>query len=363
MNRGSLFAVPFDLSALKILGSPASVVGQVAYNVFTGVAQFDVSQTGTLVYGVGSGKQLSVSMQWLERDGKTRPIVPKSGEYGRPSFSPDGRRLAMDIADGSSEDIWIYDLGRDAMTRLTFDGKLNQFPIWSPDGQYIVFQDLEGLSWTRANGAGKPQPLLRTKSTMVQPWSFAPDGKWLGYFELDPGTAFHLWTVSLESTEAGLRAGKPEVVLQTAADERHPAFSPDGRWLAYSSTESGSFQVYVRAFPDKGGKWQISNDGGTYPTWSHNGRDLFFESLDNRIMVAAYTVQGDSFVPDKPRIWSEKRFANLGGLFKNFDLAPDRTRIAALIPVENAETQKARNHVVFLQNFFDELRRRVPTTK
>jgi hypothetical protein len=117
------------------------------------------------------------------------------------------------------------------------------------------------------------------------------------------------------------------------------------------------------SFPDKGGKWQISDDGGTYPTWSHNGRDLFFESLDNRIMVAGYTVQRDSFVPDKPRIWSEKRLANLGGLFKNFDLAPDGRRIAALIPVENDETQKARNHVVFLQNFFDELRRRVPTSK
>ena len=111
----------------------------------------------------------------------------------------------------------------------------------------------------------------------------------------------------LESDGAGLRAGKPEVFLQTPADERHPSFSPDGRWMAYASDESGTFQVYVRAFPDKGGKWQISNSGGMYPMWSRNGHELFFETLDNHIMVAAYTVKGDSFVADKPRVWSEKQ--------------------------------------------------------
>ena len=166
----------------------------------------------------------------------------------------------------------------------------------------------------------------------------------------------------LESDSAGLRAGKPEVFLQTPADERHPAFSPDGRWMAYTSNESGTFQVYVRAFPDKGGKWQISNSGGGYPVWSRNGHELFFGTLDNRIMVAAYTVKGDSFVADKPRMWSEKQ---LGGTWyvKNFDLAPDGKRIAALMPVETAEAQQSQNHVIFLENFFDELRRKVPMGK
>src|SRR5262249_22072860 len=207
----------------------------------------------------------SVSVQWLESGGKTRALIPKPGQYGRPRFSPDGQRLAMDIANGSGEDIWVYDLRRDAMARLTSDGKVDQFPIWSPDGRYIVFQDQEGLSWARADGVGKPQPLIRTKSTTVQPWSFAPGGKRLAYFELDPVTAFHLWTVPLESDLAGLRAGQPEVFLQTSSDERHPAFSPDGRWLAYSSTESGGFQVYVRAFPDTGGEGESLSGGGGSP--------------------------------------------------------------------------------------------------
>jgi hypothetical protein len=121
-------------------------------------------------------------------------------------------------------------------------------------------------------------------------------------------------------------------------------------------------QVYVRAFPDKGSKWQISNGGGMYPIFSQSGRELFFRNLDNQIMVAAYTVKEDSFLPDKPRMWSEKRLAHVSTL-GNYDLAPDGKRIVALMPDESAEGQKAQNHVIFLQNFFDELRRRVPTSK
>jgi serine/threonine-protein kinase len=169
--------------------------------------------------------------------------------------------------------------------------------------------------------------------------------------------------VPLESDGAGLRAGKPEVFLQTPADERNPSFSPDGRWMAYSSDESGTFQVYVRAFPDKGGKWQISNSGGTYPMWSRNGHELFFETLDSHIMVAAYTEKGDSFVADKPRVWSEKQIGGVVNNIKGFDLAPDGKRIVALMPVETAEGQKAQSHVIFLMNFSDEVRRKVPVGK
>jgi serine/threonine-protein kinase len=165
--------------------------------------------------------------------------------------------------------------------------------------------------------------------------------------------------VPLESDGTGLRAGKPEPFLQTPADERHPSFSPDGRWLAYTSDESGTYQVYVRAFPDKGGKWQVSNSGGVFPVWSHNGRELFFRASDNRIMVATYTAKGDAFAADKPRVWSEKRLADFGsnGVL-TYDVAADGKRVAALMPAEGPEEQQAQTHVIFLQNFFDEVRRR-----
>jgi serine/threonine-protein kinase len=361
LNRGTLFAVPFDLGALEVRGAPTPVLNQVAYNSNNGGAGFEASQTGTLVYESGGARGGSVTVQWLESDGKTQALLPKAGDYGRPSLSPDGRRLAVEVREGSRQDIWVYDFGRDAMTRMTFDGKMNS-PIWSRDGRYILFQDQASLSWTRADGAGKPQVLIQTKG-VVFPGCFTPDGKRLAYFELGTETLYDLWTVPLENDGAGLRAGKPEVLLQTSSDERYPVFSPDGRWLAYVSNESGNYQVYVRAFPDTGAKWQISSDGGGYPMWSRSGRELFFESLDNRIMVAGYTVQGNSFMRDKPRLWSEKTLANLVNTSKNVDLAPDGKRIVAVMPAEGPEAQQSQHHVVFLENFFDELRRRAPVEK
>jgi serine/threonine-protein kinase len=290
-----------------------------------------------------------------------QPLLAKAGSYLQLKLSPDGQRLALN----TPEDVWVYEWQRNTMTRLTFGGGINDVPVWSPDGRYIAFEvrgsALGTIFWVRSDGAGKPQALLHSKNRQY-PWSFTPDGKRLAFTEQSPETQRDIWTVPLETDGAGLRAGKPEVFLQTPFDERNPSFSPDGRWLAYASDESGNFQIYVRAFPDKGGKWQISNDGGLYPTWSRNGRDLFFETPDNHIMVATYETKADSFVADKPRAWSDTRLANVG-LNGNYDLAPDGKRIAALMPGDTAQGQQARNHVIFLMNFFDELRRRVPAGK
>jgi hypothetical protein len=132
----------------------------------------------------------------------------------------------------------------------------------------------------------------------------------------------------------------------------------------YGSNESAKYEMYVMAFPDKGGKWQISNAGGVYPVWSGNGRELFFRGDDNRIMVATYAEKADSFVPDKPRVWSDRQLANLGTVgASNYDLAPDGKRIAALMPAETTEAQQTQSHVIFLLNFADELQRKVPTGK
>jgi dipeptidyl aminopeptidase/acylaminoacyl peptidase len=359
VNRDTLFAVPFDVDRLEVHGTPAPVLDQVNYNSAQGSAQFDFSQAGTLIFRSGGAGGGLVTVAWLDGAGKAQPLLAKPGAYGRFSLSPDGQRLALEVSDASGTDIWVYDWQRDRMTRLTFSGN-NQFPVWTPDGRYVAFRSVgEGMSVIRSDGSGKPQPLTQKDD---RPSSFTPDGKRLAFNELSSGK-IHLWTVPLESDGAGLSAGKPEVFLQTPADERNPYFSPDGRWMAYNSDESGTFQVYVRAFPDKGGKWQISNSGGSYPMWSRNGHELFFETLDNHIMVVAYTVKGDSFAADKPRVWSEKQLAGAVNSVKNVYLAPDGKRIVAFMPVETAEGQKAQNHVIFLENFFDEVRRKVPISK
>jgi Tol biopolymer transport system component len=354
VNGGTLFAVPFDVDRLEVRGTPAPVLEQVGYSSGNGLAQLDFSQTGTLIYRSGGAGDGLFTVQWLDATGKTQPLLAKPGAYQRPRLSPDGNKVAI-----STSDIWVYEWQRDTMTRLTFGPTASVNPLWSPDGRYILYQATGGMFWTRSDGSGKPQPLTQSKSLQV-PWSFTADGKRLAFHEINPETGYDLWTVPVESDAEGLRAGKPEPFLQTPFDERQGSFSPDGRWLAYPSNESGGYQVYVRAFPDKGGKWQISNSGGLNPLWSRNGHELFFRTEDNQIMVASYTVKGDSFVVDKPRVWSEKRLANVG-ITANYDLAPDGKRIAALMPVATAEDQKAQSHVIFLENFFDEVRRRTAT--
>jgi protein kinase-like protein/WD40 repeat protein len=361
VNHATLFAVPFDLATLETRGTAVPVLDDVAYAASVGAGQFDVSGTGTLVYRRASAEGTgSVTVAWLDASGKTQPLLATPGVYGHPSLSPDGQRLALEVREGLRTDIWVYDWPRDRMNRVTFNGNAES-PVWSLDGSIVFWARGAGLSVTRADGSGQPQSLTQSKNQQY-PFSFTPDGKRLAFQE-QVGTRSDVWTVPLDGNGTGLRAGKPEAFLQTPADERHPAFSPDGRWLAYVSDESGTFQTYVRAFPDSGSKVQISNSGGTYPMWSRSGRELFFETLDNHIFAAAYTVKGDAFVADKPRMWSETPIAGVVNTAKSVDLAPDGKRIVALMRAATGDAQQVKNHVVFLLNFFDELRRRAPVGK
>ena len=176
VNRGTLFAVPFDVDRLEIHGTLAPVLAQVGYNANNGSAQLDLSQTGTLIYRSGGAGGGLLTVAWLDGAGKTQPLLAKPGVYARPSISPDGQRLAIEVTEGSGTDIWLYDWQRDTMTRLTFTGDaINS--LWSPDGRYIAFRTLgEGMSVIRSDGSGKPQPLTQSKN-LQSPWSFTPDGK------------------------------------------------------------------------------------------------------------------------------------------------------------------------------------------
>jgi eukaryotic-like serine/threonine-protein kinase len=170
INNGTLFAVAFDLNALEVRGTPVPLLEQVAYNPQSGSAQFDFSQTGMLLYrsgeAAGSGQ---VTVQWLNSEGRTQPLLAKPGRYERPRLSPDGQRLALDIPEGSSRDVWIYEWQRDTITRLTFDAGVGE-PVWSPDGRYMAFPGKGGIFWTRSDGAGQPQPLTQSKNLQF-PWS------------------------------------------------------------------------------------------------------------------------------------------------------------------------------------------------
>jgi Tol biopolymer transport system component len=210
---------------------------------------------------------------------------------------------------------------------------------------------------------------LRESKGELRPYSFSPDGKRLAFAELGVDTGFDLWTLPLDMSDPEHpKPGKPELFLRTPFNEVSPAFSPDGRWIAYTSVESGSNEVYVRPFPggtpSGSGKWQISTGGGLHPVWSLNGRELFYETLDNRIMVSTYTAKGDSFGADKPRPWSNTQIMDLFGTgVWNLDLSPDGKRFAVIPRPDATAEPKGSVHVTVLLNFFDELRRRVPAGK
>ncbi len=351
IDKGTLFALPFDSDRLELRGAPTPVLEEIAYSTAWGSAQIDVSQSGTLVYRASRTGEGLVTVQWLDGTGNTRPLLPVPGSYLSPTLSPDGSRLAMT----SAGDIWVYELGRGSMTRLTFGGGYGN-PLWSADGRYIVFRAARGMLCTHSDGSTQPQVLTQS-SNQQTPWSFTPDGKQLAFVEIDQATGADIWTVPVEIGPSDLRAGQPEAFLQTSFHERGPAFSPDGRWLAYMSNESGPYQVYVEAFPHKSRKRQVSTDRGGYPAWSRNGNELFFWGLghDSQLMVATYRAHGDSFLSDKPRVYSTKIVGF--GTTRSYDPAPDGKHIIALTAADTG--QASNDRVVFLLNFFDELRRRI----
>ncbi len=358
VNTGTLFAVRFDPEKLETSGSPMPVLQQVSYSAMFGSAKLSFSRTGTLVYRSRGIDASRVVIQWLDAEGKSQPLLDKPGLFVNPHFSPDGERLAV-ANDDVRSGIWVYDIRRDTLSPLT--GERNgRNPVWTPDGQYIVYQAIDGISFARADGGGRSEPLTRSKEFQY-PAAFSPDGKRLAFYQIGP-QGFDLWTAPVEHEGEGLKAGKPELFQRTNFGARGAGFSADGRWLAYSSNESGGSQVYVRAFPGKGGHWQISSNGGTSPIFSRNGKDLFFFDVpDDRIMVASYSVKGDSFVGEKPRVWSGQSVALTmnGAVGAQYDVAPDGKRIA-VATYAGGSTQQDSGRVIFLENFLDELQRKAP---
>jgi eukaryotic-like serine/threonine-protein kinase len=360
VNQGTLFAVPFDLKRLQARGSPTPVLEGVSYSSEFGYAELDFSRTGDLVYRKNSGGQLVV--QWVDETGKTEPLLSRPGNYLWPRLSPNGKRLALSVTESGESGLWIYEGPPERFTRLPVPGTPH-LPLWTPDGRFLVLGGAGGLTWLGADGTAKPHMLLPGNAPDVPvSWASSPSGTRLAFHRKGQATGFDLWTVPVHISADGLTAGKPEVFLQTPAFEVYPTFSPDGRWIAYGSNESGSWEVYVRAFPNDGRWVQVSTTGGRIPLWSRTRHELLYRTDDQRIMAAAYEIKNGEFVIRSVRRWSPIRLADTGVL-SNLDLGPDGKRMVGLFPAANPEDQDSENHVTFMLNFADEVDRRLASAK
>jgi Tol biopolymer transport system component/DNA-binding winged helix-turn-helix (wHTH) protein len=349
-QQGTLFAAPMDAVRLELTGPAVALATGVSHSADR--ADFDLSTSGMLVYRPDATARNFI-VSWLSPSGKTEPIVSKPGGYSWPRLSPDGTRLALTVAQEGKQNIYVYDLGRQTWTRVTFGDDLEWLPTWTPDGEFIAFRSGNSLAWTRSDGSGKVERLAGV-SPNSGPWSFSADGKWLAFWPLQPGS--DLWTVPVERAPGLMRLGRPQVLLEQPGSKGAPAISPDERWVAYTSDDSGHFEIYVMPFSPQGTatnrKWAVSNEGGWVPIFSRNGRDLFYQSFDCRVHVAGYRVNGNEFVAEKSREWSATRFGDMG-----YDVAPDGKRVLGLFAAGEAKPQTL---LRVMLNVDSELRRRAP---
>jgi WD40 repeat protein len=368
VHQGALFAVPFALDKLETRGVPAPVQDEVAGNPIAGAGQFDFSTAGTLVYLPGKG-QSQGSLISIDTAGQSKTMLPASRLYLTPRFSPDGKRLALGIGSG---DLWVYTLQTRALTQLTFNARVGRSPVWTRDGKHIVhsaFGSKGGFDiwWTRTDGAGDPQVLFQGNGSAVYPYSFSPDGKRLAFVGQSVTGGLDIWVLPLDITDPEHpKAGTPERFLDSPAAETEPAFSPDGRWIAYASDDTGSSELYVR--PYRGatasggmGRWRISNNGGRSPQWARDGKRLYYLGGDDRIAVADCAATDQSFACGTPRRWSDRQIADpIQGPLRMFDLAPDASGFVLVEFNPSGGSTQTSVHVTFLLNFFDELRRIMP---
>jgi TolB protein len=285
------------------------------------------------------------------------------GAYRSPRVSPDGKLLAFSIARELGSDLWIFDLHRSAMRRLTVAKGASECPVWTPDGKHIAFiSNRDGrwrMYWSRIDGAESATPLT-DGSTPIYPASFAPDGKHLCAIALNRKTSADVTILSVDDAESDHpRMGVPTPFVMSPIVENHPAFSPDGHYVAYMSSESGTGEVYVKPFPDNQRRWQISNGNGEKPLWSRAGHRLFYirhSEAEAKIMVVDYRVEHDVFLAGKPRYWSGQRLS-FSDVYRDFDLAPDG-RMAVFTEADPAPN-KDLGRLDILLNLSDELERRL----
>jgi serine/threonine-protein kinase len=360
LRQGTLMAVRFDLARLETIGQPSPLVENVmqAFSTVggsnTGAGQFAISDTGSLIYAAGGiVPELKNSLVYVDQRGIEQPVTALRFPFCFPRLSPDGQRIAY-VTAAREWQVWVYDLSRGTNTPLTGEGRAT-FPIWTPDGKRIVFGWHKSLApnpfWQPYDGSS-PMERLTTSEYPQGPGSWFSDGQTVALSENNPATGYDI--VLLDA-----RSGRVRPFLNSQFNEQYPEFSPDGRWIAYSSDESKRDEVYVRPFPSPGEKIPVSSEGGSEPLWSRDGKQLFYRWQDQVWAVDVRTDGG--FAISKPRPLFERPGYALASPLRGWDLSHDGQRFL-MVKLEQRKPTPVTEMILVL-NWFEELKRLVPTGK
>jgi Tol biopolymer transport system component len=336
IRQSTLFAQRFDAARRQLLGDPFSVAEQAALDVPSNIGAISAG-TGVLAYRTGSSSG-NRQLVWFDRSGKRLgdAAPPDESSPLNPELSPDGGRVAFDRNVSGNRDIWVLELARHIRQRFTFDPAPELGPVWSPDGDRIVFSSARkgslNLYLKSSSGAGSEELLLESpRPKLANDWS--PDGRFIIYRTLDPKNRGDLWVLPLSGDR------KPYPFVATPANTAYAQFSPDGRWVAYFSDESGQYEIHVQPFPGPGGKSQVSNAGGTQPRWNRNGKELFYIAADGKLMsVPVQTTTNGQFKAGTPvELFATQLVEVVPSAQRHqYAVSPDGQRFLMNVPVESA---------------------------
>jgi Tol biopolymer transport system component len=371
----TLRAVAFDLRRLEIVGTPVPVLEQVMTTATIGAVNMSISDNGTMVYLPGGVGTAGFTLVWVDRQGREDPLKAPPRLYLYPRLSPDGARVALDTRDEES-DIWIWDLARETLTRFTFDPAVDTHPVWTPDGQRLLFRSLRAgpgnIFWQAADGTGAVERLTESPTNQMAS-AVSPDGTRVVFREENATTGEDLMVLALEGGRwvqppspgaAGLgRSATSDVrpLVQTTFNELNGEISPDGRWVAYQSNESGQDEVYVRPFPDaNSGRWQVSTGGGTRPLWARSGKELFYLGPSGAVMSTSVEGGATFRAGNQTRLFEGpySLYANASG--RTYDVSPDGQRFLMIKVGARSDGTSAPTNIMVVLNWFEELKARVP---
>ena len=362
VDDGTLRAVRFDADELEVTSDPIPVVEGVNTKA-SGAANFGVAQNGSLVYvpsAAGAGS-IDRTLVWVDRQGQEEVVTAEPRPYYTIRLSPDGTRVALDVRPQTffDADVWIYDFaGPTSLFLLTDDPGLDGLPIWTPDGLRVIWEAIRlgtrGLFWRAADRTGQEEQLTTSPNQQL-PHDVSPDGTLLVFTENSPETGQDIGVLSLTDEEHEI-----EWLLNTPFSEFSPALSPDGRWMAYTSDQTGLIEVYVKPFPNvEDGRTPVSQGGGNWPVWAPGGGELFYRTPEGLMMVA-FETEPSFRVRTRALLFEETGVYNWS-VGHTYDIAPDGQRFLMIKEGGGGTDDAPAPQIILVQNWFDELQRLVPS--